>query len=263
MPQLLRSWAYLALLGFPLITATISCSKSNSDPMPATPTATTGGTEGTVSPAGSVATVTATNAGGVTFLATPNATTGAFSLANLAAGTYTLSFTPATGYVAPTNRTITIVAGQTAAAGTVTVASDGTIKSGTVTWTVGGTTYSTTTVSGLVDPTVNRTFSFSARATTGSVIDELGAGMGTTFSGGTGTFTLGNSPYQNATYLRTSGGLVTGQYYTNTGNTAGTFVITSYSAATGTIVGTFGFVANSSNSAGSISVTNGTFNLRF
>ncbi|GAB3846164.1 hypothetical protein GCM10028822_05790 [Hymenobacter terrigena] len=101
-----------------LLFATTSCSKKE-DAAPAAPT--TGSIEGTITPANSVATVTATNVGGLTFLATPNSTSGVFNVPNLAPGAYVLTFSPRAGFQAATARTISVVAGSTAQAGTVVV----------------------------------------------------------------------------------------------------------------------------------------------
>lgn len=63
---------------------------------------------GTISPVGSVSTVTATAPNGATFTATPDPVTGNYSLTGLAVGTaYTISFTPATNYAAPATQTAT------------------------------------------------------------------------------------------------------------------------------------------------------------
>ena len=119
--QPLRSGLLLALLSLPLLTATVSCSKKeDATPAPAAPT--TGGLTGTVSPADALTAVTATDGGGLTFVARPAAGTGVFSLADLTPGSYTLSFTPASGYDVPARRTVTVVAGQIAQAGVVAVA---------------------------------------------------------------------------------------------------------------------------------------------
>ncbi|MBH8557208.1 DUF6252 family protein [Hymenobacter negativus] len=101
-----------------LLFATTSCSKKE-DAAPAAPT--TGSIEGTITPANSVTTVTATNVGGLTFLATPNTTSGVFTVPNLAPGAYVLSFAPRAGFQVAAARTISVVAGSTAQAGTVVV----------------------------------------------------------------------------------------------------------------------------------------------
>ena len=76
------------------------------------PMVTTATLSGQVNPAGSVITVTATNASGVTVTATPSAT-GIYAFTNLPFGTYTLTFTPTTGYTAPASGSATLVAGGT------------------------------------------------------------------------------------------------------------------------------------------------------
>ncbi len=104
-----------------LLFTTASCSKKE-EPAPA-PAPTTGGIEGTISPATAVTTVTATNTGNVTFLQTP-AASGAFTFANLLPGSYTLTCTPKAGFLAPDVRYVTVVAGQVAPAGTIAVAAE-------------------------------------------------------------------------------------------------------------------------------------------
>ena len=99
-----------------------ACGSSKSDPTP-TPTAQTGTLNGQITPAGSITTVTATDAAAKSTTATPNAT-GAYSFAGLVAGTYTLSFAAATGYTAPANQTgVVVTAGGTTTAPPVTVTS--------------------------------------------------------------------------------------------------------------------------------------------
>ncbi|QNP54247.1 carboxypeptidase regulatory-like domain-containing protein (plasmid) [Hymenobacter qilianensis] len=67
---------------------------------------------GQIQPAGAITLITATNAGGGSITATPTSD-GSYSFPDLPLGPYTLSFTPATGYVAPPNQAITLVAGGT------------------------------------------------------------------------------------------------------------------------------------------------------
>lgn len=63
---------------------------------------------GTISPIGSVTTVTATAPNGATVTATPDPVTGTYSLTGLTVSTaYTISFTPATNYAAPATQTAT------------------------------------------------------------------------------------------------------------------------------------------------------------
>ncbi|PJJ60614.1 carboxypeptidase-like regulatory domain-containing protein [Hymenobacter chitinivorans] len=254
----LRAWAPCLLLFTALATSLGACSKKEDDPAAVV---TTGTVEGTISPSGSVLNVTATTPGGLTFLAAPNATTGAFSIPNLAPGAYTLSFGPATGYLPPSSRSITVVAGQTAAAGTVVVPSDGSVKSGTMSWTTDGVAYSTTVLTGQVDAAQN-TLYIVGEATTNGVRDQLSLSLYQSFRGPE-TYYLGGL-YESGTLQRATGGIPTATYRTG-GSATGTLKITSYSAATGTMSGTFGFsgVDYNGTATRTAAITNGTFTLRF
>ena len=258
---LLRFGLALLLAGsLPAASILSSCSSDKTeDPKP-----TTGSLAGTVSPAGAIGKVTATDAGGLTFVGTPDATTGAFSITDLKPGNYTLSFTPTAGYVAPAERTITIVAGEKVAAGTVSVESDGSLRSGTLNWRVDGTSYTATTVTGSIGDLGmgGKTLSIEATAVNGSTSDQLSLVVGS-FTPAVGTYELGNVYYRSAAYQRTSGGIITatygGQYMAS-----GTVTISSYDASTRTLTGTFGFsAAGQGSTSGILDVSNGTFTLRF
>ena len=253
-----------------LLTATVSCSKKEATP-PA-PVATTGNMEGTVSPANALATVTATNGNGITFLTTPNATTGAFAFANLAPGRYSLTFTPASGFGVPATRAVDVVAGQTAAAGTVLVQGDGTPR-GTITWTVDGATFTTGTLSGVVRGQGSAT-EFAASATVGNVQHQVSFYFSDYISG-LGTYDLyANGPgYNSGGYSRTTGGVTAtyGTYFFPSGPTSGfagrgTFTVTGYNAAARTMSGVFAFTAINTANAASVmtaTITNGSFNFSY
>ena len=98
-----------------LVVSAAACTKKE-DPAPGP---TTGGIEGIITPANALTEVTATNAGGLTFPAVLAAS--GFTVANLGPGTYTLTFEARTGFLTPVGRTVAVVAGQTATAGTVVV----------------------------------------------------------------------------------------------------------------------------------------------
>ena len=245
-----------------LLSSLVAACGQKSDPAPvATPT--TGTITGTVSPARAVTQVTAKTAGGLTFTATPDASTGAFTTPALAAGQYTLSFTMAPGYLKIADKMITVTAGQAASAGIVQATSDGTIKSGTITWTVNGQTYTTTALTGKVDRSVNRTFYVTGTVTSGNQVDELNLALSTTFSGAS-SYDY-KTYYNSAGYRRVVGGLPTLDYRTST-NSTGTLVVTQYDEAAGTMTGTFGFVAPA-NGAGtgpsSATISNGSFSIQF
>jgi outer membrane murein-binding lipoprotein Lpp len=110
-----------------------SCSENKKmDPAP-----TTGKVNGQITPANSVTTVTATSTAtpAMTATATPN-TSGAYSFTNLAAGTYTLSFTPAAGYTAPATQQVSVTTGGITVPDPTNVTQSG----GTATLTVDGAT---------------------------------------------------------------------------------------------------------------------------
>ena len=255
MKHLLSFAALLALLATsPLLSG---CSKKDD------PAATTGTMSGTVAPVGSIAQVTAKTSAGISGTAAPDATSGAFSFASLAPGSYTLSFTTATGYKSVADRTVSIVAGQNTAIGTVQATSDGSVKSGTMSWTVNSQTYTTTAVTGLIDTKTSGSFGLTGRATAGTQVDELGFSTTYSFTGSTGTYSLSNNPYSGATYQRINNG-VTAFGYSCNNNTAGSngnFIVTQYDATAGTAAGTFGFVG--AGSSGTATVSNGTFSIRF
>ena len=266
--QPLRSWLLLGLLSLPLLTATVSCSKKED----ATPVATTGAVEGNITPAGSLTTVTATNGNGITFLATPNANTGAFALTGLAPGRYNLTFTPASGFGTPAPRAVDVVAGQTAPAGTVLVQGDGTPR-GTITWTVDGTAYTSTTLSGVVRAQGSTT-EIVASATAGNVQHEVSFYFSDYISG-LGTYDLyANGPgYNSGGYSKTTGGVTVryGTYLYQTGPSSGyagrgTFTVTGYNATARTMSGTFAFTAintDDPNNVTTATIANGSFNFSY
>ena len=219
-----------------------------------------------MSPAGALSKVTATDAGGLTFVATPDAA-GAFSIKDLQPGSYTLTFAPATGYTAPADRSITIVAGQNVGAGTVSVDLDGSIRSGTVTWTVDGRNYVSTTPTGSVTPSNGfrpdgKILNLTADATSGNsserVIFTIDYLRLIASSYPLGVFTMSLSTYL-AFYSR---GIIgsSGQEFRVT---TGTLAVSSYDPNARILIGTFDFVAQGTGTTtGTVHITNGTFRLQ-
>jgi hypothetical protein len=234
------------------------CTSKTTDP---TPPATTGLISGTVSPVDALMSVTATSAGGLTFVARPVATTGVFTLPDLAPGTYTLSFEPAAGYATPAARTASVTASQTTSAGTILVSTDGSIRSGSMSWSVNGVTYSTTNVTGGIRQLggAGPSLVYEASASAGSDTALLSVVLGNFGGFSPGTYVLG-SPYQSLSYRLLRGGVVVEEY--NYGGATGTFTTTAYNATTGVATGTFGYVIAGPNST-RVSISNGTFTLRF
>lgn len=261
MKHFLRCCLLLLVVG--LLAAACS-QKSDPSPTPVAPT--TGFVTGTISPAGAVTQVTAKDAGGLTFIATPDAKTGVFTTAALTAGQYTLSFTMAPGYLSIANKTITVTAGQTVSAGTVQATSDGTIKSGTMTWTANGQTYTTTDLSGMADAAKNKTLYVVGKSTSGTQVDQIQLQLGTVFYGA-GTYPL-QSGYYEGRYLRTVAGITTFSYTTaniSNSTTQGSLIVTQYDASAGTAAGTFAFTGGnlSGSTVTTATVTNGSFSIRF
>lgn len=97
----------------------VSCGDSSSDPQPALGIITV-----KITPTGSITKVTATNEAKKTFIATPSSS-DEYRFEGLTAGTYTLSFTPATDYVAPTDEQVVVKAGETVRVADITVKKSG------------------------------------------------------------------------------------------------------------------------------------------
>ncbi|MFD2718980.1 hypothetical protein ACFST9_09655 [Hymenobacter monticola] len=111
MRNLFSPLLYSLLVGASL-TAT-SCGDKKNDPVVQPPAPATATLSGQVSPAGSITTVTVSNASGPVATATPTST-GAYSFPGLTLGAYTLAYTPAPGYTAPATAAVTLAAGGTA-----------------------------------------------------------------------------------------------------------------------------------------------------
>jgi hypothetical protein len=110
----------LSLLG---LASVAGCKKD--DPTTGTPPVvapSAGSATGIISPAGAVLTVTATSSTGATYTATPAAGTGAFAFGSLPAGSYSLTFTAATGFVAPAAQPLVVASNAATTIAPVNVA---------------------------------------------------------------------------------------------------------------------------------------------
>jgi hypothetical protein len=94
-----------------------SCTKKEE----AAPAPTVGKITGTISPATAIASVKAEGPSNSTTTVSPNTDSGDFSIANLAAGTYTLHFNANSGFLAPADRSVSVAAGETNALGSIRV----------------------------------------------------------------------------------------------------------------------------------------------
>lgn len=193
-------------------------STTTPDPI-TTPGLTTGTVNGHITPANAVTVVTATSSPSPATTASPTAS-GAYTLVNLAPGSYTLSFTPATGYAAAATapQTVTVTARNTATATPVTASMSGP-DDGSFTYTLNSTAIRANQVSanvvfgslvlqGIANlgrrsvsisldavPTGPRAYSFGGAGSTSeiTVIEVSGSSLAewnTTAAGGTGTVTI-------------------------------------------------------------------------
>ena len=215
------------------------------DSKKADPTPQTGTLNGQITPAASVTTITATDAANKATTATPTAT-GAYTFGGLAAGTYTLSFTPATGYAAPANQTgVVITAGGTTTATPVTATIISTNNSAT--FSVGGVATTASLVLGNLQ--FNNLSVSIASASGKSVVFNIDG-----FTGAAGTFSLANQS-NTATQLIYSEQVGTAaQQWTTAGflsnnQGSGTIVITAIGANPRRASGTFTATAYPATSA--------------
>lgn len=240
----------------------LGCSKESDPVAPLT-----GSIEGTVSPAGAASTVMATAPGGQPVTAVPDARTGAFSFANLSAGTYQLGAVPTVGFNSPDKVAATVQRGATTKAA-LQLTHDGRIR-GTVTWERNGTSYSAATFYG----DVQRTF-FSLEGDT--PFDAAGNNQGVSFalysaSGiGVGTYPLGlaNVPWGGFTFYFANGPFDLYETSYSGSQPVGQVVVTRFDLNARVAAGTFSYVAqpsliNSGTAASSQTITNGRFDITF
>ena len=219
------------------------------------PAPTTGTVNGQITPANSITTVTATSTAtpATTTTATPNAS-GVYSFTTLAAGTYTLSFTPATGFVAPATQTVTVTAGGTATATPVT-ATTTSAGGATFTYTINGTPTTANLVTG------NALFGslfIQSSSSAGSRIVTLSLDALPT---GPRTYTLGGTSSTSEVLVTEVAGTSLVDWSTATAAGTGTITITSVSANPRRVSGTFTAVAqpDGPGATGTRTITAGTF----
>lgn len=260
MPRfLLRYW--LVLLGGSLpVTATLSsCSSDKKD----APQPTTGSISGTVSPGMAFRKMTATDTGGlpsVISLTYGASTPMVFTLGELKPGTYTVHFDMDSRYLQPADRSITVVAGQTASAGTVEADANPSVSftSGSMSWIFNGQQYTTTTITGSSDAVGSHSFYLNGTATTGSNVDALQIRFPNDFSG-LGTYNV--SMYTPTTYHQLLNGVQTSY---STGNSLpGRLIFNTYDLELPIrrASGTFNFTMLGGSSSGTSSSISGSFDI--
>jgi hypothetical protein len=240
----------LALTASAALTTT-SCGDKTSDPQAQVQTATL---SGQISPAGAIATVTATDASGRATTATPSST-GAYAFPAMAVGAYTLTFAPAPGYTTPPAQQVTL-----AAAGTTAATTTATLAPASASFNANGTPVIPTYIFSQVFSGDRRIlFSVSPGGAPGPTLSINLDGV----TPAVGTYSLTGSLYgYDATYLAADY-----QSYFTIGNNngvprSGALVITSVNPVSRRFAGTFEFVGFSTNNAGayvSARITNGVF----
>jgi hypothetical protein len=111
MPSL-RTLVLALFVSSPVLLSDCSSSKDDPKPTPVQPTAEYGAVIGYADPIAALTSVTATAADGTIYPAVIN-TSGSYVFGKLPVGNYTLSYTAATGYVAPASQTITVIVNYT------------------------------------------------------------------------------------------------------------------------------------------------------
>lgn len=221
-----------------------ACKKDDKTSVPA---ALTGAIAGKVLPVGAVSNVTASDGGGRSYSAAPSDSSGAFLLNNVAPGTYTVSFTPTGGFVAPANRTATVAAGNVANVGTVSPGNTGGGGSGITYRLNGGATITATSASGILQANTLILLGLTAEGTmlTLNLVGLSGPGSYALTSGGS------FASYRNAGNL----------FWSTSAGGSGTVLVSDFDATNRKISGVFTFTANrtSGSSPDPITVTNGTF----
>jgi len=245
MKRSLRKLAVWMMTGATLAALSVSCKEEESDPNNVLKG---GSINGQVSPADAVTTVTATGGSNTSVSANPGVG-GAFTIGNLAAGTYTVSFTPANGYVAPPSRTVTVSTGSVTDLGTITVGGGGPTNGGTLRFVVTGQTIAASSLTAFLAgevlsiqaATPPRSITLTLAPVTGpGIIDLVGGQSSATYSF--------NSTTQMVWSTTQPGG-------------GGTVQITSFDPVTRRASGTFNFVAQplSGGASGEVLITNGLF----
>ncbi|MCC3158915.1 carboxypeptidase-like regulatory domain-containing protein [Hymenobacter sp. 15J16-1T3B] len=246
----------LLLMVLLLFAGLTGCNDSNPAPAP-------GSMRGVIRPAGAVRAVQTTS-NNVNTSATPDPVTGAFTLPDLPPGSYVLGFRPAAGYREPTAQAYTVKSGQTTDAGTVDAVRDGSFRSGSVNWNADGAARAVTDLLGYADATGHR-FAFSALSLdlNAPVVtaDRLQINLDGVFTG-VGDYAIGGAAGSSAVYGRGVSSQSTVTYRSGTAST-GTLRVLTYDAEAGTMTGTFSLTLPAETGSGSVSITNGTFSLRF
>ena len=219
-------------------------------------------------PAGYATQVTATDAAGHRYTATPDATTGAFTLAKVPAGTYTLTVDTKLAYKTPPPQQALVKAGLTTALYYSTLTRDTKLR-GTLSWVENGVRYTAANIYGEVNSSL---VSVDGYVLSNGVGREVAFviptyGQSSSLFTGVGTYPVGRQEYPFGKYtLATAAGPAI-WYTPRQGAGTGQVQVTQHDPAAFTIAGTFAFTAepfsNPTNTPGSVAITEGSFTLTY
>jgi hypothetical protein len=219
-------------------------------------------------PAGYATQVTATDAAGHSYTATPDATTGAFTLGNVPAGTYTLTVDTKLAYKTPAPQQTQVKAGLTTALSYSTLTRDTKLR-GTLSWVENSVRYTAANIYGEVN---NGLVSVDGYVLSNGVGREVAFviptyGQSSSLFTGVGTYPVGRQEYPFGKYTRATAAGPAIWYTPRQGAGTGQVQVTQHDPAAFTIAGTFAFTAepfsNPTGNPGDVAITEGSFNLTY
>ncbi|MVN79298.1 hypothetical protein GO988_23445 [Hymenobacter sp. HMF4947] len=228
----------------------------------------TGTIASTILPAGYATRVTATDAAGHSYAATPDPTTGTFKLVNVPAGSYTLIVDTKLAYKMPAPQQAQVKAGLTTALYYSTLTRDAKLR-GTLSWVENGVRYTAVNLYGEVN---NGLVSVDGYVLSNGVGREVAFviptyGQASSLFTGVGTYTLGQQEYPFGKYTLSNSAGPSIWYTPRQGTGTGQVQITQYDPAAFAIAGTFTFTAepfsNPTGTPGNVTITEGSFSLTY
>lgn len=222
----------------------------------------------TILPAGYVTQVTATDATGRVYPSVPDAATGVCQLPHLPAGPYTVAVATKLAYQPPAPQQVQVKAGLNTALSYSTLTRDTKLR-GTLSWEENGTRYTATNLYGEINGNL---VSVDGYVLSNGVGREVAFvlptyGQASTLFTGVGTYLLGQQEYPFGKYTSSSSAGPSLWYTPRQGTGAGKVEVTQYNPTAFTIAGTFDFTAepfsNPTGAPGSVTITNGRFDLTY
>ncbi|WP_046247440.1 DUF6252 family protein [Hymenobacter terrenus] len=222
----------------------------------------------TILPAGYATQVTATDAAGHRYSATPDATTGAVKLVNVPAGAYTLTVDTKLAYKTPLPQQAQVKAGLTTTLYYSTLTRDAKLR-GTLSWVENGVSYTAVNLYGEVNSGL---VSVDGYVLSNGVGREVAFviptyGQASSLFTGVGSYPLGQQEYPFGKYMRADLSGPSFWYTPRQGTGTGQVQVTEYDPAAFSIAGTFAFTAepfsNPTGAPGNVTITEGSFRLTY